>query len=99
MAAQMPPEMRDKVMHVSLEAKGATLMGSDAPPDRFKPAQGFAVSVNVDTADEAERIFAALSEGATVGMPIQETFWATRFGMLVDRFGTPWMVNCEKRGV
>ena len=58
---------------------------------------GMQVTLNVDTPEEAERIFKAFAEGAEVKMPIQETFWAVRYGMLVDRFGTPWMINCEKK--
>jgi PhnB protein len=73
------------------------LMASDAPPTHSESMQGFKVNIGVDDPKEAERIFQALSEGGTVQMPIQETFWAVRFGMLVDRFGTPWMVNCEKK--
>jgi PhnB protein len=73
-----------------------TLMGSDAPPDRYDEPKGFSINIGVDTAEEAERIFAALSEKAKVQMPIQETFWAVRFGMLTDQFGIPWMINCEK---
>jgi len=58
--------------------------------------KGITVTLGVDEPAEAERIFNALSEGATVQMPIQQTFWAARFGMLTDRFGTPWMINCEQ---
>jgi PhnB protein len=57
--------------------------------------QGFTVTINLDDTAEAERIFAALSEGGNIAMPIQQTFWAKRFGHFVDRFGTPWMINCE----
>ncbi len=71
-------------------------MGADAPPDRYQTPQGFSVAVHLGDAEEAERIFNALANGATVQMPLQETFWALRFGMLVDRFGTPWMINCGK---
>jgi PhnB protein len=71
------------------------LMGSDAPTNCFQKPQGFSVSLVFTDTDEAERIFSALSENGTVQMPIQETFWAARFGMLVDRFGTPWMINCD----
>ena len=56
----------------------------------------YAVSISVDTPEEADRIFKALSDGGNIGMPIAETFWAKRFGMVTDRFGTHWMVNCEK---
>ena len=92
----VPPEWRDKIMHARLTAGDIILMGSDAPPDHFDQPKGFYVNVSVADPAEAERIFAALTENGTVRMPLQETFWATRFGMCVDRFGTPWMVNCEK---
>src|SRR6478735_6984544 len=72
------------------------LMGSDAPPGMSEDMKGFSVTLGIDKPAEAERIFHALAEDGTVRMPIQETFWATRFGMLTDRFGTPWMINCEK---
>ena len=58
--------------------------------------KGFSVTVNVDKPAEAERIFKALTEKGTIRMELQETFWAQRFGVLIDRFGTPWMINCEK---
>lgn len=95
MTEGLPEGWGDKVMHVLLEVDGEKLMGSDAPPEHFVNPPGFSVSVNVDTTDEAERIFAALAEGGEVTMPLAETFWAKRFGMLSDRFGVPWMVNCE----
>jgi PhnB protein len=73
------------------------LMGSDAPPDRFEKPQGISVSIQTDDPTEAERIFAALADNGLVTMPLQQTFWAIRFGMLVDRFGIPWMINCEQQ--
>lgn len=91
---QMPPEARDGIMHVSLKVGGCTLMGSDAPPGTFAQPQGLYVSINVDEPALADRIYNALAEGGNVQMPIDKTFWAERFGMVVDRFGTPWMVNC-----
>src|SRR5262249_15605380 len=93
---QMPADWKNKIMHGRVSVGQLLLMGSDAPPNEHKPMQGFSVTIGVDTADEAERVFHALADGRTVQMPIAETFWAVRFGMLVDRFGTPWMVNCEK---
>ena len=95
MAGQVPPEWHGKVMHTTLAIGTTTLMGSDAPPGMQEPLKGFSVSLVIDDADEAERVFAALSEGGTIRMPIAKTFWAERFGMLVDRFGIPWLVNCE----
>jgi len=95
-AGNVPPEWRKKIIHARMRVGDTLLMASDAPPDHSEPAKGFKVNIGVDDPKEAERIFKAFSEGGTVQMPIQETFWALRFGMLVDRFGTPWMVNCEK---
>ncbi len=71
-------------------------MGSDAPPEQYEEAKGFSVALSVDDTSEAERIFNALAENGTVRMPLQQTFWAVRFGMLVDQFGVPWMVNSEQ---
>src|SRR5579864_2229884 len=90
----VPPEWRNKIMHACLAVGEAMLMGSDAPLDRFEEPKGFSVSLMINDPREAERLFHALEEGGKVRMPIQQTFWATRFGMLVDRFGTPWMINC-----
>jgi PhnB protein len=96
MESQVGPDLLDKIMHARMTVGNATIMGSDAPPSHFLAPQGFSINVGVDTAAEADRIYAALAEGGKQTMPIAETFWAHRFGMCVDRFGTPWMVNCEK---
>jgi PhnB protein len=93
---QVPKEWRDKIMHARMQIGDQFLMASDAPPGHFQQPQGFSVNIGVTDAAEADRIFAALAENGTVKMPIQETFWATRFGMLTDQFGIHWMVNCEK---
>lgn len=95
MEAHVPTEWRDKIMHAMLVIDGAVLMGSDAPPERYQKPQGFSVSLNIDDPAEAERVFHALAENGIVQMPIQQTFWAQRFGALVDQFGTPWMINCS----
>jgi PhnB protein len=94
-ARQVPAGWRDKIMHAHLTVGDKALMGSDAPPDRYEPMKGFSVSHTVDTPADAERVFKALSEKGTVQMPMQQTFFAARFGMLVDQFGTPWMIFCE----
>ena len=96
MAEQTRSEWRNKIMHARLSVDDKMLMASDAPPDRYEAMKGIMVTLGIDDPAEAERIFHVLSENGTVQMPIQETFWARRFGMLVDQFGTPWMVNCEK---
>jgi PhnB protein len=95
MADQMP-EMKDSIVHARLIVGNTALMGSDCPPEYFHATQGITVSMVIDTAEEADRIFAELSEGGAVRMPIEETFWAVRFGMVTDKFGIPWMINCEK---
>ena|SRR5579872_5307701 len=94
MADKMPPEMKNKIMHMSMTVNGNTLMGSDPPPDQYSEPKGFSVALNLNDTAEAERIFRELSEGGKITMPIQQTFWAARFAMFVDRYGIPWMVNC-----
>src|SRR4051812_4750995 len=92
-ASHVPPEWHDKIMHACLEFGDRKLMGSDAPPGRSKPMGGFCVQIAAGSAAEAERVFAALAEGGEVTMALQPTFWSARFGMLVDRFGVPWMID------
>ena len=96
MKDQVPPEWRDKVMHVTMKVGGDGLMGSDAPPDRYEAPRGIYMSVSPPKQADAERIFNELSAGGTVTMPFQKTFWSSGFGMTIDRFGIPWMVNCEQ---
>lgn len=93
----IPPEWLKKIMHARLSIGNAVLMASDAPPGRFCKPQGFSVNISLSDASQAERIYNSLAENATnIGMPLAETFWAHRFAMLTDRFGIPWMINCEK---
>jgi len=95
-AEHVPAGWRSKIMHARLAVGDRILMGSDAPPDRYEPMKGCSVMIGIDEPAEAERVFSALAEKGTVRMPIQKTFWAARFGMLVDQFGIPWMINCEQ---
>jgi PhnB protein len=91
------PDHKGKIMHARLVVGSQVLMGSDAHPAHpYKGVEGCSVAVQVETPAEAERLFGALAEKATVIMPMQQTFWAVRFGMLTDQFGVPWMINCEK---
>ncbi len=94
-AEELPAGWRNMVMHARLAAGGQVLLGSDSPPDDYEKPQGITVSLQVDSAAEAERIFDAFADGGTVSMPMEQTFWAERFGMVTDRFGTPWMINFE----
>jgi PhnB protein len=90
------PENRELIAHTRLAVGDEVLMASDAPTDRFEKPQGFYVTLSIKEPAEAERVYNALAEGGTVMMPIGETFWAQKFAMLKDRFGTPWMINCER---
>ena len=99
MAGETAPEFLQKIMHARITLGDGVIMASDSPPGHFQKQAGFSISLNVETAEEAEKLFAALSEKAQmICMPIGETFWAVRFGMLVDQFGVSWMINCEKKG-
>ena len=90
-----PPGSEDRIMHASLDIGGRTLMASDTPAGQGKPMQGFSLSLQYDTPEEARRIFDTLADGGKSTMPFAPTFWSKGFGMLVDKFGTPWMVGCE----
>jgi PhnB protein len=93
---QIPASSHDLIMHTRLVVGDQVLMGSDTTPERpYHGINGCFVSLNVTSIAEAERIFSALADRGTIQMPLEATFWAARFGMLVDRFGVPWMVNCE----
>src|SRR5260370_26134444 len=93
---QVPSEWRDKILHARLTVGDQVLMASDAPPDHYEQPKGFSVSIQINDRGDAERIFNALAENGTVQMPFQKTFWAAGFSSCVDRFGIPWMVNCEQ---
>jgi PhnB protein len=95
LGGQMPAEMKDKIMHATLEAPGGgVLMGGDHPQGKKVQPAGFCVSLQVTDTAEGERIFKALAEGGQVQMPFQKTFWSPGFGMCIDKFDIPWMVNC-----
>ena len=96
MKDKVPADWRDQVLHAWLEFGQQALMGSDAPPDRYSAPHGIYVSLSLGDLAQAQRIFSGLAEGGRVEMPFEKTFWAAGFGMLVDRFGVPWMVNCEQ---
>ncbi len=98
MAASVGPDWQGKIMHATVAIGDQLIQGSDAPPAHYSKPAGFSLSVATRDPAEAERLFNALAEGGTIKMPLQKTFWAERFGMLVDRFDIPWMVNCESAG-
>jgi len=87
---------RGKILHGTLALEAGQLTGADVPPESYRPPQGFSVMIHLTDPGVAERMFADLANGGTVQMPLGETFWALRFGMLVDQFGIPWIINCGK---
>jgi PhnB protein len=94
---EMPPEARDRILHTRLRVADQWLMGSDCPPGQYQQPQGMSVALQVDEPAAARRIFGALAAEGAVTMPFEPTFFAAGgFGMLVDRFGIPWMINCER---
>jgi PhnB protein len=92
---QAPPEWKNKVYHATLDFGRTKMAGSDVLPDQYERPKGFSLILNLDDVSRAEAIFHALAGNGTVQVPLQETFWAARFGCLVDRFGIPWTINCE----
>lgn len=89
----MPPGTQERIMHVSLQVGDQCLQGADAPPGQFSTPAGFCVALHFDEVSDGQRVFEALAPEGKVQMPYQPTFWAKGFGMLVDRFGTPWIIN------
>jgi len=94
MASQAPANWRDKVVHATLVVGDAAISGGDVLPGTYERPQGFQIQLNLDDVTAAERIFARLADGGRVTVPLQEMFWAKRFGAVVDRFGIPWGINC-----
>jgi PhnB protein len=94
LAGQVPAEFHGKIIHASLELGDQVLTGADVLKQDYRKPQGTWVMLHLDTTDETDRVFAALAKDGKVELPIQETFWAPRFGMVTDAFGTPWIVQC-----
>jgi PhnB protein len=94
-----PAGWEKKIMHARMSIGSQVLMASDSPPEHFHKPQGFAVSLTVTDLAEAEKKFNALCEGGTATMPFSKTFFSKGFGMAIDQFGIPWMVNCPLEGM
>jgi PhnB protein len=90
------PDWKDAILHARLDLGETVLLGADVPPERFQPMRRAYLSLIVDTTEEAERIYAVLSDGGQIFMPMEETFFAFRFAMLRDKFGTSWMILHER---
>ena len=96
-AKAVPTRWAKKIIHASFEFEGQMLSADDAPPGRYSKMQGFNIVLSVKSAARAKGVFKALSKGGKIRMPFAKTFWSPGFGMLVDRFGVPWMVNTVSR--
>lgn len=92
-ASEVPPEMADRIVHASLNIRGRRLMGADMTCDSHQTMQGSCVHLEFDRLERAAEVFDQLQQGGKVFMPFSETFWAKRFGMVTDRFGTHWMIG------
>ena len=93
-AGETPANWRDKIVHATLTVGDSVLSGADVLPEQHERVSGFYVLLGVEDIPEAERIFDALAEEGVVRMPLQRTFWSPAFGVVIDRFGTPWEINC-----
>ncbi len=98
MAGDVPADWSEKIMHGSVTLGGQVLMGGDVAPDRYEAPKGFSLSLQIESTAEGERIFHELGNGGQIRVPLAKTFWAERFGMVVDRFGVPWLINCDGTG-
>ncbi len=90
--SRVPPELKNKILHARLSLGETELWAADVPPERFQPMRSAYLTLSVDSINEAERIYGLLSEGGQIFMPMEETFFAFRFAMLRDKFGTSWMI-------
>lgn len=96
-AGEVPPAWHNSILHARLAIGDQLLLASDSPPEMYRKPQGLYVSLYFDRSAEARRVFEAFADGGDIIMPFEKTFWAAGgFGMLVDRYGTPWMVDCEQ---
>ena len=94
LSGSVPEDWPDKVMHGSITIGGQTLQAADVAPGSYESPQGFSLTLQITSAIDAERMFEALADGGQVRLPLEKTFWAERFGMVIDRFGVPWIINC-----
>jgi PhnB protein len=95
LASEVPADWQDKVMHGSLVIGDHVLMAGDVAPERYEAPKGVSLSLQMKNSSEAEHVFNELAKDGRIVMPLGKTFWAARFGMVVDRFGIPWLINCD----
>lgn len=95
LADQVPADWQQKVMHASVKLGNQIVMGADAGPNRYEPPKGFSLSVQLTDTADAERVFHQLARKGKIHTPLERTFWAARFGVVVDQFGITWLINCD----
>jgi PhnB protein len=95
-ASQAPPGAADRIMHATLKLADSYVFGADAFPGKYETPKGFSVLFSVGNPQEAEQVFQKLADGGNVTMPLQETFWAKSYGVVTDKYGIPWEINCSK---
>ena len=95
LADQVPADWQDKVMHASVTLGSQVLMGADVAPERYEAPKGFSLSLQLSDTVDAERMFHQLSTNGKIVTPLEKTFWAARFGVVLDRFGVTWLINCD----
>ena len=96
LADQVPADWQNKIMHASLTVGDQVFMGGDVAPERYEKPKGFSLSLHIKGTSDAERVFQRLAQEGTIVTPLKKTFWAARFGMVIDRFGMPWLINGEE---
>lgn len=95
LAQDTPAEFHDRILHATLTVGSFELLGADVLPDQAERPQGFCITLSLTDVQRANEIFSALADGGIVRMPLQDTFWSPAFGLVTDRFGIPWEINCE----
>ena len=95
-ANDAPPEWSTKICHSTMAAADTIFNGADVLPGTYEPPRGFSIVLNIDDLEEVDRLFGAFAENGQVRVPLRETFWARRYGMVVDQFGIAWEVSCGR---
>lgn len=97
MAEHVPPDRHSNILHACFTLGDSTVMAADGMPGHYEKPAGTALMLATATVEETDRLFHALADGGTITMPLAATFWTTRFGAVTDRFGTPWLLNCDEQ--
>ncbi len=93
---QVPENWQDKIVNGDILLNGVRISGGDLLPDQYREPAGYALLLSIDSAAETKRLFAELADNGTILLPIQETFWSSSYGILTDRFGVTWKLNCTE---